>query len=81
MKMKSKRALVWLIPLIYLLAGLGIIILLVIFAYKISEGLSAVTSFFSKWWLWIIIGIFVFIFRDIVAGVLRFILGKIGIRI
>jgi hypothetical protein len=78
--MKSKKGFVFaIVPLLYLLAVVMILILLVWFGFRISDGITAIAGFFTKWWWAIALTIFGVLYGKQVIDILMRILKRFGI--
>lgn len=80
--MKNKKGFLFSIPiLIYMVLSIIILALMVWFGLRISEGITALISFFQNyWWVVLIILVLIAFYRQFIA-ILNFLLGKIGIKV
>ena len=78
--MKDKKGFIFgIIPLIYMSMAIVLLILLVWFGFRISDGLVAVFDFLKQWW-WAI-GLTIFWLSPVGRAIMKAILKKIGIKV
>ena len=75
---KQKKGQLFIMPIIMIVLAIVLLILLIWFGFKISDGLVAIASFVTKWWWVILLGIVLIIYKDIIVRILNVILKKIG---
>lgn len=80
--MKNKKGFVFgIMGIIYLLLIIFILILLVWFGFRISEGLVAFWEFLKVWWWAIGLAIAGLIWHRQITAVVNWLLGKIGVKV
>jgi len=77
--MRSKKAVGWIIPLIYGLVIIAILVLLVIFAFRISAVVLAILTFLRNYWWLPLTSIILIFYGGQILGIFKLVFKKIGI--
>jgi len=78
---KDKKGIFWIMPIIWVVLLIVLLALLIWFGLRIASGLSAIASFLTSYWIWIFALIVIIVFHNQIKGILKFVLGKLGVKI